>query len=446
MEKIIINGGKALNGTVKIGGAKNATLPLMVASLLSDKPLTLSNVPYLSDIITMAELLTSLGVGLKLDGLNSNRENGRVLSLDASNITKKRAEYDIVKRMRASSLVLGCLLARFGYTEVSLPGGCAIGTRPMDFHIAALEKMGADVKIESGYIKAKAPENGLRGADILFPRISVGATENIMMAATLANGTSIIQNAATEPEVKDLADCLIKMGANIKGAGTNIITIEGTSGKLLSGTFHRVMFDRIEATTYAIMAAITEGKIKITDVDNAILAPIFDYLRIMGLEIEEGIEKEEEGDDANSAYAIITRKYADNGNIQPLKPLNITTKEYPGFATDMQAQFMALFCLADGTSSIIETIFENRFMHIPELQRMGADIEVQANKAIINGIKQFTPAEVMATDLRASVSLVLAAVAAKGKSIINRVYHIDRGYERIEEKIATLGGNIQRIK
>lgn len=430
MEKIIINGGQPLNGTVKIGGAKNAALPLMVSCLLTDKPLTLSHIPYLSDIITMAELLTSFGVSLTLDGCKSCPENGRVISLDASNITKKRAEYDIVKRMRASSLVLGSLLARFGYAEVSLPGGCAIGTRPMDFHISALEKMGAEVKIESGYIKAIAPAGGLKGADIRFPKISVGATENIMMAATLADGITTINNAAAEPEVVDLANCLNAMGADISGAGTNTIIIKGSSGKPLGGTFHKVIFDRIEAGTYAIMGAMTGGEVEITGIDNSIMSLTFDYLRDAGLRVQEREES--------------ARISLGEGGI--IKPLKIITKEYPGFATDMQAQFMALLCLAEGSSHITETIFENRFMHIPELQRMGANIDVEGNTAIIHGIKNFTPAEVMATDLRASVSLVLAALSAKGETTLNRVYHIDRGYERIEEKIALLGGDIKRVR
>jgi len=427
MDKITVKGGVPLHGTIEIGGAKNAALPLMAACLLTDDDVELYNVPFLTDITTMANLLVSFGVDLSMNG--TSREQcltGRSLVLNAGNITDTTAHYDIVRKMRASILVLAPLLVRKGQTKVSLPGGCAIGARPVNLHLKVLEEMGAEIRLEEGYVHAAIPEGGLRGAEINFPIVSVGATETALMATVLSNGTSIIKNAACEPEVTDLANLLVAMGADISGIGTTELTINGV--KKLRGTKYKVIGDRIEAGTYAIAAAITGGEIELVGIDKNIMGSTFDYLRKAGVIIEE------KGD------SVIAKS---GGKINPL---NISTAPYPDFATDMQAQFMALMCLADGESVIAENIFENRFMHVPELQRMGANITINGNKAIIKGIKQFNRAEVMATDLRASVSMVLAALAADGETIIRRVYHIDRGYERVEEKLAACGALIVRSR
>jgi len=424
MDKIIVRGGNPLFGTVRIAGAKNAALPLMATALLTDDEVALSNVPYLNDIITMSRLLLHHGVTICIDGLTSNFDNGRTIILRGNNINSTTAPYDIVRKMRASVLVLGPLLARFKEAKVSLPGGCAIGPRPLDLHFKAFEKMGADIKLEAGYIYAKC-KDGLKGAEILFDKVSVGATENTLMAAVLADGKTILNNAAKEPEVNDLANCLVKMGADIKGIGTSKLEIYGV--KELHGASHAIIGDRIEAGTYAIAAAISGGELKLTNIDPELMLSTLEKLDEIGIDIKK---------DGN-VITVSNKK----GTI---KPIHIETSAYPGLATDMQAQFMALLALADGASVIKENIFENRFMHVPELNRMGAEISMDSNIAQIRGIKEFTGAEVMATDLRASVSLVLAALASREETVLNRVYHLDRGYEGIVEKLKSCGANIRR--
>jgi len=416
MDKLIISGGQRLDGEIRISGAKNAALPIIFSALLSDGPLTICNVPHLHDVTTTIGLLGLMGVELIVDEkLN--------IEVHGSSIKKLVAPYDMVKTMRASILVLGPMLARFGEAEVSLPGGCAIGARPVNIHIAGLEQMGADITVENGYIKAVAKR--LKGAKIVMDIVTVTGTENLMMAATLAEGTTILENAAREPEVVDLANCLISMGAKISGVGTDTITIEGV--ERLHETRYNVMPDRIEAGTYLISAAITGGRIKIKDVDPSTLDSVLAKLEEAGADIEVGQD-------------WITLDM--HGN-KP-KAVDIRTAPYPGFPTDMQAQFCAMNSIAEGTSVIIETVFENRFMHIQELQRMGANIKLLGNTAICNGIKKLTAAPVMATDLRASAGLVLAALVAKGDTAIERIYHIDRGYECIEEKLQQLGAKIHR--
>ncbi len=422
MDRIRIVGGTPLKGRIKISGAKNAALPLMAACLLSEEPLTLTNLPHLADIITMADLLSQHGVALTLTDLD-----GGALCLDAKNIPNLKAPYDIVRRMRASILVLGPLLARFGKAKVSLPGGCAIGTRPVDLHLTALEKMGAEITLKEGYIVATVPEK-LHGAEIVFPKVTVGGTENLLMAAVLADGRTILRNAAQEPEISDLAECLIKMGAKISGVGSSKLIIDGVE-KLHAAT-HKVIADRIEAATYAIAAAITRGCIEMTD------ANLYDMAAVARILTELGVEMRETEDgfiaDAEDAYLIGT---------------DVMTEAYPGFPTDVQAQMMALLATASGASLITETIFENRFMHVPELARMGANINVHgSSSAIIRGVPRLYGAEVMATDLRASVSLVLAGLAAEGETIVNRVYHLDRGYEHLEEKLSACGATIERLR
>ena len=426
MDKIKITGGQKLKGTVKIAGAKNAALPLMAASLLTEETLKLDNLPHIADISTMANLLVQHGADLELDGMECNTGGG-VISLTAKSIDNLEANYDIVRKMRASVLVLGPLLARFGEAKVSLPGGCAIGTRPIDLHLQAFEKMGAKIELEEGYIKASV-EGKLKGAEIHFEKVSVGATENIIMAACLADGETTIINAAKEPEVVDLANCLVKMGAKIKGIGTGTLKIEGTDK--LGGAEHSVISDRIEAGSYMIAAAITDGDIQLQGVDVNIMESTIERLAAAGVSIE------------NVSESSIQVKRKESG----LKSVDAITLPYPGFPTDMQAQFMALMCVADGNSIINETIFENRFMHVSELTRMGADISIEGHKAMVKGVSELKGAELMATDLRASVSLVLAALAAEGETLINRVYHIDRGYERIEEKLMMLGAIIERVR
>ena len=421
MDKIRVIGGNVLKGTVSISGAKNAALPLMAASLLTKDTVKISNLPHIVDISTMANLLIQHGVELKLDGTDKKSS----LELCAAKIDNFVAPYNIVRKMRASVLVLGPLLGRFGKAKVSLPGGCAIGTRPINLHLQALEQMGASIELEDGYIKASV-KNRLKGAHIHFDKISVGATENILTAACLAKGTTVITNAAEEPEVTDLANCLVSMGAKIQGIGTGKITIEGVDE--LHGTEYSVISDRIEAGTYMIAAAITNGDIELTDVNLEIMTSTIEKLREAGVSIE-----------ATGARSVRVRRKGNH-----IKSVDISTEPYPLFPTDMQAQFMALMCVANGVSVIKETIFENRFMHVSELMRMGATILIEGHTATITGNKELKAAELMATDLRASVSLVLAALVAKGESAIHRVYHIDRGYERIEDKLSALGADIRR--
>ena len=417
MDKLLISGGQTLSGDVRISGAKNAALPVLMAALLTREPLHVRNVPHLHDITTTMELLGRMGVGLEVDEkLN--------ITVDSSSLNSVVAPYDLVKTMRASILVLGPLLAHFGKAEVSLPGGCAIGSRPVNLHIDGLRAMGADIRIEEGYIKASADR--LRGARIFMDVVSVTGTENLLMAATLADGTTVIENAAREPEVVDLADCLISMGARITGAGTDEIVIEGVEA--LHGAQHSVIPDRIETGTYLVAAAITGGDITVRDTAPHLLDSVLEKLRQAGADIEVGedwIRLQTHG--------------------KRMKAVNIRTAPYPAFPTDMQAQFMVLNCVAEGTGTITETIFENRFMHVQELQRMGAQIDLQGNTAIVTGTKKLQGAPVMATDLRASASLALAGVVADSETVIDRIYHIDRGDEGIEEKLSRLGASIKRV-
>lgn len=419
MDKIRIIGGNELNGDIRISGAKNAALKIMTASLLSAEPLNLTNNPNsLRDIASQTALLEHLGCTIETSGEHH-------MTLNASNITTQTAPYDLVRKMRTSILVLGPLLSRFGQAKVSLPGGCAIGTRPVDLHIQGLEQMGATITLEDGYINATAPEGGLQGAKILFPKVSVGATENLMMAATLANGTTILGNAAREPEIVDLGECLIKMGAKIEGLGTDTIRIEGV--KSLHNATHSVLPDRIETGTYIIAVGMTGGQVRLKNARADHLSAV------LGLLIQAGMHIEQDDDD------IIVKH---DGS--PLKGLDIMTDPYPGFPTDLQAQFMAMLTLANGAGMVSETIFENRFMHVPELIRMGADITIQGNSAIIRGMAKLKGAEVMATDLRASVALILAGLVAEGETTVSRIYHLDRGYEDLVGKLSACGANISR--
>ncbi len=425
MDKIRIRGGRPLNGSITVGGAKNAALPLMTAALLCDETLTLTNLPILADINTLCNLLLQHGVAIHMAGAGGDCA-GRAVAFTARDITNTTAPYDLVRKMRASVLVLGPLLARCGEAKVSLPGGCAIGARPVDLHIRGLEAMGADIRIDGGYIVAKAPPGGLRGAEYVFPKVSVGATENLLMAATLARGTTVLVNAAREPEVSDLAECLVKMGARITGIGSDRLVIEGVDR--LHGAKHMVVADRIETGTYAMAAAITGGRLDIINTRLDLIKAAVKALAPAGVafeEIENGIR--------------VSRA---NGE---LHGVDVMTEPFPGFPTDLQAQMMALMCTASGAAMITETIFENRFMHAPELTRMGARITVHGSSALVRGVERLTGAPVMATDLRASVSLVLAGLAAEGETMVNRVYHLDRGYERVEEKLAACGAEIERI-
>lgn len=422
MDQIRITGGQKLQGTIPISGAKNAALPLMAASLLSTESLTLTNIPDLADIATMVELLENHGVHIEMA---SDGDLGQKLTLTAKDRLDKTAPYDIVRKMRASVLVLGPLLARLGEAVVSLPGGCAIGTRPIDLHLSALEQMGAQIELKDGYVHAVAPD-GLHGATIRFPFVSVGATENVLMAASLAKGTTILENAAREPEITDLAECLVAMGADIHGIGTECLVIQGQDS--LHAASHRVIPDRIEAGTYAVAAAITGGSLDLVGVRSDHLGAVIESLTKAGANINNG------GDTLSVSHPT-----------GRCRGFDVVSHPYPGFPTDMQAQFMALMATADGASLITENIFENRFMHVPELTRMGADITVHGGSAMVRGHDSLKGAEVMATDLRASVSLVLAALAAKGETTINRVYHLDRGYERLEEKLRAVGANIERV-
>lgn len=419
MDKIRIIGGIPLRGEIKISGAKNAALPLLTTCLLTDKPLILENVPHLMDIESMIELLAQHGVTV------DNQLVQNKLVLQASLITSTTAPYEIVRKMRASILVLGPLLARFGQARVSLPGGCAIGTRPVDIHLEGLKQLGATIDLEDGYIVAAAP-HGLKGAAITMPLISVTATENLMMAAALAEGETKLIHAAREPEIIDLANCLIAMGAKIQGAGTDTIVIEGVSA--LQGATHRVMPDRIETGTFAIAAAMTHGDIILRDTSLDILSSFTAQLQKTGTLVEE-------------VPGGIHVKAAD----RPIFGIDIMTEPFPGFATDLQAQMMALMTTCQGASMITETIFENRFMHVPELCRMGANITVHGSSALIRGVPHLTGTQVMATDLRASVSLVLSGLIAQGETIVNRVYHLDRGYEKVENKLRGCGAQIERI-
>ncbi len=416
MNKLLINGGVKLEGNVRISGAKNAVLPILAATLLADSPATIENVPHLHDVTTTVELLGCMGVMVSVDERLS-------VEVDSSTIENYTAPYHLVKTMRSSILVLGPLLARFGEAEVSLPGGCAIGSRPVDLHIKGLQDMGAEIDVSNGYIHARAKR--LKGARLVMDIVTVTGTENLMMAAALADGTTIIENAAREPEVVDLANFIIAMGGKISGAGTDTITIEGV--EKLHGTRYRVLPDRIETGTFLVAAAITGGSITVKDTDPKLLDAVIDKLREAGAKVEVG-------DD------WITLDMEDK---RP-KAVNVRTAPYPAFPTDMQAQFAALNTMAEGTSTVVETVFENRFMHVQELKRMGADIEIEGNTAIIRGVAALTSAPVMATDLRASASLIIAGLVASGETEVQRIYHIDRGYENIEEKLALLGAKIRR--
>jgi len=421
MDQILVRGNGALKGVIPIAGAKNACLTLMPATLLTEEPLTLTNAPRLSDIATMTQLLQSLGAEV------ASLQDGKVLAMSSHAITNHTADYDIVRKMRASILVLGPMLARDGHAIVSLPGGCAIGARPVDLHLKALQAMGAELDLRDGYVHAKAIGGRLRGAVVDFPMVSVGATENALLAATLAKGTTVINTAAREPEIVDLARCLRRMGAQIEGEGTSTITIQGVDR--LGGATHPVVTDRIELGTYMLVPAICGGEVECLggrmDLVGA-FAERLDQAGVSVTETERGLK--------------VSRK---NGRISAV---NVTTEPFPGFPTDLQAQMMALLCTASGVSVLEETIFENRFMHAPELARMGARIDVHGGTATVTGVDQLRGARVMATDLRASVSLILAGLAAEGETVVSRVYHLDRGYERVEEKLRACGAQIERIK
>ncbi|MDZ4088364.1 MAG: UDP-N-acetylglucosamine 1-carboxyvinyltransferase [Tabrizicola sp.] len=420
MDSILVRGNGALSGAIPIAGAKNACLTLMPATLLSDEPLTLTNAPRLSDIRTMTQLLQSLGAEV------ASLQDGLVLALSSHSITNFKADYDIVRKMRASILVLGPMLARYGHAVVSLPGGCAIGARPVDLHLKALEAMGADLELRDGYVHAKAPGGRLKGAVVEFPFVSVGATENALMAATLAKGTTVIKNAAREPEIVDLARCLKKMGAKIDGEGTSTITIEGTDR--LGGATHQVVTDRIELGTYMLVPAICGGEVECIGGTLDLVASFAEKLDAAGVSVTQ-----------TNRGLKVSRK---NGRV---RAVDVMTEPFPGFPTDLQAQMMALLCTADGVSVLEEKIFENRFMHAPELIRMGARIDVHGGTATVTGVEKLKGAPVMATDLRASVSLILAGLAAEGETVVSRVYHLDRGYERVEEKLRACGAHIERI-
>ncbi len=418
LTKIKIIGGNPLYGTIPISGAKNCALKLMCASLLTGETIYFENSPNsLRDMTSQRELLRYLGCKVE--------HEGSALSINASNIETYTAPYDIVRKMRGSILVLGPLLSRFGEAKVSLPGGCAIGTRPVDMHINSLEEMGATITLDEGYINAKAPASGLQGSKILFPKVSVGATENLLMAATLANGTTVLANAAKEPEIVDLGECLIKMGAKITGLGTDTITIEGV--KSMNGTTHSVIPDRIETGTYIIAAGMAGGTVTLQNARIDTLSAVLGHLSQAGIEVAQ-----------SNGDLIVSRE------IERLNGVDIMTEPYPGFPTDMQAQFMAMLTCAKGAGMVTETIFENRFMHVPELNRMGADITVQGNSAIVRGVNGLKGAEVMATDLRASVSLVMAGLIAEGETTVNRIYHLERGYEDIVGKLGGVGANIRK--
>ena len=417
MEKLLIKGGKSLSGQIDCSGAKNAALPVIAASILSSHDITLKNLPYLQDITTMFELIGSMGADISLD----EKMN---FKLNTSNLSNLEARYELVKTMRASILVLGSMVAKYGYAKIALPGGCAIGSRPVNYHLKALEKLGAEISLNNGYIEAKAKK--LTGANIEFEGVTVTGTENLMMAASLSEGLTTLTNVAKEPEISDLADFLNSMGAKISGAGTDEIRIEGVEE--LTGTTFKIPADRIEAGTYLVAAAVTNGKITINKIDPKRMGSIIETLQKAGAEVDSN---------GNSISLDMTK--------DAIKPVDIVTAPFPGFPTDMQAQFTVLNCIGSGESSVTETIFENRFMHVQELNRMGTDITINGTTALINGVDSISGAQVMATDLRASASLILAGLIAKGETIVDRIYHIDRGYERIEEKLSNLGAEIIRL-
>jgi UDP-N-acetylglucosamine 1-carboxyvinyltransferase len=427
MDRIRIVGGRPLNGRIPISGAKNAALPLMIASLLTDRTLTLENLPRLADVNQLMRILGNHGVDTSIDGKRKGEHEvaGQTAHLNARVIVDTTAPYELVSKMRASFWVLAPLLARMGEARVSLPGGCAIGTRPVDFLLMAMEKLGASIDIDAGYVVARAPK-GLQGGEIDFPKVTVGGTHVALMAATLANGSTLIKNAAREPEVVDLAECLSKMGARIKGAGTSEIEIEGVAR--LSGASHAVMPDRIETGTYAMAVAMTGGDVLLEGARGDLLQAALDDLVKTGVEV------------AQEDRGLRVRK---NGG--PIQPVDVTTEPFPGFPTDLQAQFMGLMTRAEGVSRIRETIFENRFMHVQELARLGAHIHVERDTAIVTGVPTLKGAPVMATDLRASVSLVIAALAAQGETIVSRVYHLDRGFEHLEKKLGACGADVERL-
>ncbi len=417
MEKLLIKGGKCLSGEIDCSGAKNAALPVIAASILSSDDITLQNLPFLQDITTMFELIGSMGADISLDE-NMN------FKINTSNLSSLEARYELVKTMRASILVLGSMIAKYGYAKIALPGGCAIGSRPVNYHLNALKKLGAEISLKNGYIEARS--KGLIGANIKFEGITVTGTENLMMAASLAEGETILSNVAKEPEISDLADFLNSMGANIIGAGTDEIRIRGV--KRLNGTTFKIPADRIEAGTYLIAAALTNGKITINKIDSKRMDAILLNLKKAGAHIISNDQS-------------ITLDMRDN----KIMPVDIITEPFPGFPTDMQAQFTVLNCMSNGSASVRETIFENRFMHVQELNRMGTDITINGTTAFIKGVDSISGAQVMATDLRASASLILAGLVAQGETVVDRIYHIDRGYERIEEKLTGLGAEIERL-
>jgi UDP-N-acetylglucosamine 1-carboxyvinyltransferase len=424
MQKIVVEGGQPLHGDVQISGAKNAVLPILCATLLADEPVEISNVPHLHDVVTTAKLLAGLGAGITIDQGTIGRGSESGIVVDPRTVDSHVAPYELVKTMRASVLVLGPLLAKYGAAEVSLPGGCAIGSRPVDQHIKGMQALGAQVSVDHGFIKARADR--LRGGRVVFDMVSVGATENVLMAACLAEGTSVLENAAMEPEIVDLAECLATMGARIEGAGSNRIVVHGV--ERLHGGKHSVVPDRIETGTFLVAAAMTGGRITARRTRPDTLDAVLDKL------VEAGAEVSVDGD----------RIVLDMQGRRP-RAVNLSTAPHPAFPTDMQAQFMAMNCVAEGVGVINETIFENRFMHVQELLRLGADIRVEGHTAIVRGVRQLSGAPVMATDLRASASLILAGLVADGETVIDRIYHLDRGYENIEEKLSGLGARIRRI-
>ena len=423
MDRIIIRGGRPLEGRLPISGAKNSALTLLPCALLTDEPLTIRNLPRLADVDSFGHLLNQLGVSTTIEGARPE-DFGRVMTLRATSLTATMAPYDIVRKMRASILVLGPILARAGEATVSLPGGCAIGNRPIDLHLKALEALGAELEMSAGYVRAVAPGGRLSGGTFAFPIVSVGATENAVMAAVTASGRSVLENAAREPEIVDLCRCLVAMGARIDGIGTETLTIDGV--KELHGATYAVMPDRIEAGSYACAVGLAGGSLELAGARASEMRATITALQEAGIEVEElrdGL------------------KVTANG---PLKPLTLSTAPYPGFATDMQAQFMAMLTMAQGSSLLTETIFENRYVHVPELARMGADIHVTGRSAVVRGVEQLNGVPVMATDLRASMSLIIAGLAARGETQVARVYHLDRGYERLEEKLSAVGADIER--
>jgi UDP-N-acetylglucosamine 1-carboxyvinyltransferase len=425
MQKIVVEGGVPLHGEVQISGAKNAVLPILCATLLADEPVAISNVPHLHDVVTTAKLLAGLGAGITIDQGTIGKGSESGIVVDPRSVNSHVAPYELVKTMRASVLVLGPLLARHGAAEVSLPGGCAIGSRPVDQHLKGMQALGAQISVDHGFIHATT--NGrLKGGRVVFDMVSVGATENVLMAACLARGTSVLENAAMEPEIVDLADCLVAMGADIEGAGSGRIVVRGV--ERLHGGSHSVLPDRIETGTFLIAAAMTGGRVTTRRARPDTLDAVLDKLREAGAELD----------------CVDDRITLDMHGRRP-KAVNLTTAPHPAFPTDMQAQFMAMNCIADGVGVINETIFENRFMHVQELQRLGADIRVEGHTAIVRGVSQLSGAPVMATDLRASASLILAGLVAEGETIIDRIYHLDRGYENIEEKLSGLGAKIRRV-